>query len=196
MAIPNKLPSSVNPRLELQYANYIAKTLNPTMTADLEKLAHLMSINANWPGRDFKQLSVIYPMLLKMTNGLDIENLALDELSNYYPEYWKLWNHSIDDVDNIDGITHQDYVNYLGLMEQHFNYTEADVIKNNLSLLTTNDENGVCLWAKQIMLNPDNDFYHGIKSYYLTKVNALLWGKISANSKDSAYLAKLKLKNV
>ncbi|MEI6421236.1 MAG: hypothetical protein WCP55_03400, partial [Lentisphaerota bacterium] len=191
-----KIITETIPRIELQFANYINGTLNERLTNYLEDTAHFMTINASWPGRDFKQLSNILPMMLKTTDGVDIDNFDLDNFQNYYPAYWKIWNKSIADIENLDGITVDDYKNYLLQYEQHFQYKEPDNIMQGVDAYFDLDAKGHCRLSKETMLNPSIEHYEGVKSKYLTRINALLWYKICANATDTAYLGKFKLKNV
>jgi hypothetical protein len=191
-----KLVAPLIPRIELLWANYINNTLPSNLVDYLEKTAHIMTMNASWPGRDFKQLSNILPMLLKKTDGVDLDTFELDDFQKYYPAYWKIWNYSIADIDNIEGFTGQDFVDYLEQYEEHFGYQETDAFKNGMRAYADLDEKGNSRLSKETMLNPDTRFYEGIKSRYLFKINAFMWHNISSKSRDLEYLSRFKLTNV
>jgi hypothetical protein len=194
MSITPKMKNST-PRLELQFANYLTKTLSSELTTSLIRVANSIVKKTAWPGKDFTHLSNGLPALMKMTDGVDLENLEIADFKNYYPAYWKLWNISVPDTDNWEDLVAQDVINYLKQYEEHFGYSESEQVYQTVNDIFSTDPNGLYDLAKNDLLDPSQTFaYEGIKGRLLQKINALLWYKISANYQNPEYLAQFRLR--
>jgi hypothetical protein len=194
LTITPKLTNSI-PRLELQFANFLNGTLNAQLAESLNSVANSIVKKTAWAGKDFAQLSNGLPAMLKMTDGLDLEDLELDDIRSYYPAYWRIWNVSIPDTDEYQDLTEQDYINYLKLYESHFEYIENAKYYQTIHDLFTVGQDGLLELARKDLLDPTRTYiFEGIKGRLLQKINSLLWYKISANNRNPTYLAQFELK--